>query len=54
LHFHNHKGTYSWGAFIYGLLNFLFVLIAIYAIFRYFKLDKLDKPQKETTHAEVD
>jgi large-conductance mechanosensitive channel len=47
LHFHNHAGTFGWGAFVYGLLNFLFVLAAIYAIFKYLKLDKLDKPKEK-------
>lgn len=47
LHFHNHTGTFGWGAFIYGFINFMFVMVAIYAVFRYFKLDRLDKPVKE-------
>jgi large-conductance mechanosensitive channel len=47
LHFHSHMGTFGWGAFVYGLLNFLFVLAAIYAIFKYLKLDRLDKPKEE-------
>jgi len=47
LHFHKHVANFGWGAFIYTLLNFLFVLAAIYAIFKYLKLDKLDKPKDE-------
>lgn len=35
---------FPWGAFIYVLINFLFVLFAIYIIFKMLKLDKLAKP----------
>lgn len=45
LHFHDRSVNFSWGAFAYGLLNFLFVLAAIYAIVKLFNLDKLDKPK---------
>lgn len=37
-----HGADFKWGAVIYSLLNFLFVLIAIYATIKLFKLDKLD------------
>jgi large-conductance mechanosensitive channel len=47
LHFHSHTANFGWGAFIYTLLNFLFVLAAIYALFKYLKLDKLDKPKEK-------
>lgn len=47
LHWHTHAANFGWGSFAYGLLNFLFVLIAIYAIVKILKLDKLDKPVEE-------
>lgn len=43
---HDRAIPFGWGAFAYGLLNFLFVLGAIYAIVKVFKLDKLDKPKE--------
>jgi large-conductance mechanosensitive channel len=46
LHLNNHKVVYSWGAFVNGLLNFIFVVVALYLIIRFFKLDKLDKPKE--------
>lgn len=39
--------TFSWGKFLYVLINFLLVLVAIYAIIKLFKLDKLDLPKEE-------
>jgi len=44
--FHGRSSSFSWGAFAYALLNFIFVLAAIYAIVKLFKLDKLNKPAK--------
>jgi large-conductance mechanosensitive channel len=46
-HFHGRAASYGWGAFVYGLLNFLFVLAAIYALVKILNLDKLDKPQEK-------
>lgn len=46
LHFRSHVADFGWGAFIYGLLNFLFVLGAIYCIVKLLNLDKLDKPKE--------
>lgn len=43
--FHDRTASFGWGAFVYGLLNFLFVLLAIYVVIKFFKLDKLDKPK---------
>lgn len=37
---------FTWGKFVYALVNFLFVVFAIYIIIKLFKLDKLDKPKK--------
>jgi large conductance mechanosensitive channel len=47
LEWHGRTANFSWGAFIYGLLNFVFVLAAIYAIVKIFNLDKLDRPAKK-------
>lgn len=38
--------TFTWGQFVYVLINFLFVLAFIYFIIKLFNLDKLDKPKK--------
>jgi len=46
LHFRDHFANFGWGAFVYNLLSFFFVLAAIYAIVKIFSLDKLDKPAK--------
>lgn len=43
LHFHSHVGQFGWGAFVFGVLDFLFVLGTIYVIIKVLKLDKLDK-----------
>jgi large-conductance mechanosensitive channel len=45
-HFRSHTGIFGWGAFVYSLLDFIFVLAAIYAIINFFNLDKLDKPKQ--------
>lgn len=45
--FHLHWGgrteAFSWGAFVYTLIDFLFILAAIYAMIKLFKLDKFAK-----------
>lgn len=46
-HFHGRTASFTWGAFAYALLDFVFVLAAIYAIVKFFNLDKLDKPTKK-------
>jgi large conductance mechanosensitive channel protein len=48
LHFNERAVNFSWGAFAYSLLDFLFVLAAIYAIVKLLKLDKLDKPKPKS------
>jgi len=45
-HFHGRTSDFAWGAFVYGLANFLFVLLAIYLIVKFFNLDKLDKAEE--------
>lgn len=47
LHWHNQSANFGWGAFVYGLLDFIFVLAAVYAIVKFLNLDKLDKPKKK-------
>lgn len=41
------SASFTWGAFVYSLVSFIFVLAAIYLIYRVFKLNKLDKPKDE-------
>jgi large conductance mechanosensitive channel protein len=45
--FHGRQVPFTWGAFAYALLNFIFVLAAIYFIVKFFQLDKLDKVVEE-------
>ncbi|MDL2363499.1 MAG: MscL family protein [Patescibacteria group bacterium] len=47
LHFHGREQAFGWGAFMYTLLDFLFVLLAIYLIVKFFKLDRLAKAKDE-------
>jgi large-conductance mechanosensitive channel len=47
LEFHGRTASFTWGAFVYGLLNFLFVIGAIYVLVKFFQLDKLDRPAKK-------
>jgi large-conductance mechanosensitive channel len=44
-HFRSHHADFGWGSFVYGILNFLFVLAAIYVLVKVLKLDRLDKPK---------
>jgi large-conductance mechanosensitive channel len=43
VHFHDRSQAFAWGAFMYALIDFLFVLAAIYLLIKIFNLDKLDK-----------
>ncbi len=45
LHFHARSANFQWGAFVYILLDFLFVAAAVYTIIKILALDKLDKPK---------
>jgi len=36
-----------WGAFVYTMIEFFFVVIAIYLVVKLFRLDKLKKPSDE-------
>ena len=44
---HGNTQTLAWGAFIYALVNFIFVLIVIYIVIKFFALDKLTKPKED-------
>lgn len=43
LHFHDRAANFAWGDFMYGVVDFLFVLIVIYLIIKMFRLDNLKK-----------
>ncbi|HVV66454.1 MAG TPA: MscL family protein [Candidatus Saccharimonadales bacterium] len=45
LHFHTHYANFAWGDLVYGLIEFLFVLVIIYVIIKVFRLEKLNKPK---------
>ncbi len=45
LHFHGRTADFGWGSFVYGLLDFLFVLGTLYLLIKILKLDKLDTPK---------
>lgn len=47
MEWHDRTSDFPWGAFVYVLLNFLFVIAVIYAIVKILKLDRLDKPKKK-------
>ncbi len=42
-HVNGREIIYSWGQFINGFINLIFVLVAIYLIVKVFKLDRLNK-----------
>lgn len=46
-----HHGTspvkLPWGAFIYSIIEFFFVVLGIYLVVKLFRLDKLKKPKDE-------
>ncbi len=43
LTWHGREQSFAWGAFVYSLLNFLFMLVVIYIVVKFFALDKLKK-----------
>jgi large-conductance mechanosensitive channel len=38
-----HYARFGWGAILYTLIDFIFIVLTIYIIIKFFKLDKLDK-----------
>ncbi len=47
VHFLTHQADFGWGAFVYALVDFIFVLATIYGIIKLFNLDKLDKKKSD-------
>lgn len=43
----DNTATFTWGAFVYGLINFLFIVLCLYIIIKIFKLDRLDKKDEK-------
>jgi large conductance mechanosensitive channel protein len=52
LNWHGRAAQFGWGAFVYGILDFIFVLAAVYAIVKFLQLDKLDQPKKKRSKEE--
>lgn len=44
---HGRTADLAWGAVVYQVISFLFILAVFYAIIKFFKLDKLDKKPEE-------
>lgn len=44
---HGRSEQFGWGAFVYALIDFLFVVAIIYLAIRVFHLDNLDKPKEQ-------
>lgn len=47
IHHEQRPVAVPWGAFVYTLIEFFFVLVAIYLIIKLFRLDKFKKPKEE-------
>lgn len=47
VHWHGRTAELQWGAVVYQLISFLFILATFYAIIKIFKLDKLDKKPED-------
>jgi large-conductance mechanosensitive channel len=47
LHWHTRAANFGWGDFVYGLIDFLIVLVVIYLFIKIFRLDKLNKPKEK-------
>lgn len=47
LHWHGRQEQFGWGAFVYDLIDFIFVLAIIYTVVKILHLDSLDKPKAE-------
>ncbi len=44
---HGRQQAFAWGAFVYALLDFIFVLVIIYVVIKFFALDKLAHKEKK-------
>jgi large conductance mechanosensitive channel protein len=47
LHFRGRAANFQWGALVYALIIFIFVLIVMYLTIRWLKLDKLEKEKEK-------
>jgi len=47
LHFNGRSAQFGWGALVYAIIIFLFVLVTMYLIIRFLKLDKLEQDAKK-------
>jgi large-conductance mechanosensitive channel len=47
LHWHGRSEQFLWGAFVYDLVDLIFVLAIIYMVIKILHLDNLDKPKTE-------
>lgn len=45
LTWHGRSGELKWGAVVFQIINFVFILVIFYAIIKFFHLDKFDKPK---------
>lgn len=46
LHWNGQQADVVWGAVVFTLIDFIFVMVIVYAIIKILHLDKLDKPKK--------
>jgi large conductance mechanosensitive channel protein len=46
LTWHGRAVPFGWGAVVYDIIDFIFIMLTVYVIIRLFSLDKLDKPKK--------
>lgn len=44
---HGRQQVFAWGAFVYALVDFIFVLVIIYIVVKFFALDKLVKKEEK-------
>jgi large-conductance mechanosensitive channel len=47
LHWHGREQAFAWGAFVYTLIDFMFVLVVIYLLIKLFNLDEIDEQLKK-------
>ncbi|HUA13172.1 MAG TPA: MscL family protein [Candidatus Sulfotelmatobacter sp.] len=48
LHFNGRSAQFQWGALVYSLVIFLFVLLTLYILLKMLRLDKFDKKNDES------
>ncbi len=46
VHWHGRSAVVNWGASVYALIDFLFILIIVYIAIKLFKLDRFQKKEK--------